>query len=835
MGFSIRRFGKAIRPFAGSKDRPLSTTMAIPIIVFSLFWAFAAYVVSAQGWAVLAANTLNSDTSQPGLTVVNALQQERRATVVYLAAPDEDARQAMLDQRRRTDTAVKRFRELASSDSVRRVDTDAMQNRIIQAIHRLDGLGHSRAGIDSGNVSGEQATGAFNSAIDPVFAVFNATSSALNDSAITQDSRTLNSLTRAKEILSREDAFLAGAIAANRLTPADQAQFAELAGAWNYQHTEAVAALPAADRARDANLVRSPAFTRLATLERRVIEYRRTGHRPVPASLPVDAAQWQRTTQPAMAGLQHLVDSGGTALLARSTPVAIARIVEFALVAVLGVAVLFALVVLAIRTVRDLSRRLRQLQTTAEDLATRLPNVVERISNGEQVDMAQDAPPLDVGTDEIGRVGAALNTAYRTAIDAAASQAEARRSIRDVLTTVARRMQAGLHRQLRVLDRIERRGDLEQPVLEEIFEVDQEATRARRYTESVVIWAGGTPARGWSHPQPLFDVARAAIAEVGGYERVSAAPMDGIMLAGRAVGELSHLLAELIDNAVSFSDPRTAVHVRGQYTSHGYAVEIEDRGLGMNDDRLAEVNQRIHRPGEFNVAASDSDREQLGLHVVARIAARFGIGVELTRNAYAGITAIVLLPKDLLPEETSADSQPDPAPSTMAAVTAVNAATVAPVPRAARISDAQPHEVAPGALVEPRQPPASPPATPVATLRLATDAVDGVTNGPADGAITQPAAPQGSEPAPTASGRTANGLPIRNRRKAPPPQQPVSSPPAPARSSDDVRMFVGALTAGTQRARAATDAARAASEGEHPDGAQARDAEAATQHGSEEK
>lgn len=810
MGFNIRRFGKAIRPLAGSKDRPLSVTMTVPIVIFFLFWAFAAYVVSAQGWAVLAANTLNSNTSQPGLAVVSALQQERRATVVYIAAPNANARRAMLDQRRRTDTAVKRFRKLASSDSVRRVDTNAMQDRIVQAIHRLDRLGIDRRAIDGGNIDGVQAANVFDSAIDPVFAVFNATSSALNDSTITQDSRSLNSLTRAKEMLSREDALLAGAIAAHRLAPSDQARFAKLAGAWNYQRSEAVAALPAADRASDARLVRGPAFTRLATLERRVIEYRHTGRRP----LRIDASQWQQTTQPAMTGLQHLVDSGGAALLKRSTPVAVTRIVEFILVAVLGVVMLFALIVLAIRTVRDLSRRLRQLQTAADDLAERLPDVVERIGRGEQVDMANDAPPLDAGTDEIGRVGAALNTAYRTAIEAAASQAEARRSIRDVLTTVARRMQAGLHRQLRVLDRLERRGDLEQPVLEEIFQVDQEATRARRYTESVVVWAGGTPARGWSRPRPLLDVARAAIGEVSGYERVTTAPIDGIMLAGQAVGELSHLLAELIDNAVSFSDPRTAVQVRGQHTSHGYAIEIEDRGLGMTDERLAEVNERIRNPGEFNVASSDSDREQLGLHVVARISARLGITVELTRNAYAGITAVVLIPKELLPkEETRVDSQPDQAPSDTAAE------NVAPLARTS--ASIRPHEPESGVAGEP----ALRAASPLATLNAAPEA---------DDASAQPTPPQSDEPGPMENGRTLNGLPIRSRRQAPPPQQPAHRPPAaapPTRSSDDVRTFVGELAAGTHRARVQADATSAADEDRHPQ----RDAEADTQHGSEEK
>jgi len=756
------------------------------------------------------------------------LQQERRATAVYLADPGQRNRDAMLAQRHRTDAAVKKFRDLAGSESVRRVATDTMEARIVAAIQRLNGLGADRAAIDDRSVTGTQAASAFDSAIDPVFAVFNATASALNDSEITQDSRTLNSLTRAKEMLSREDALLAGAIARGRLTDADQVEFAKLAGAWNFQHSEAIAALPAADQARDARQVHGATFGRLSATETRIIEFRRNGTRPP----PVTAAQWQQTTQSVEGKLQQLVDTGGADLLERSTPVAITRIAQFITVAVLGAVVLIALIYLAIATVRDLARRLHRLQTAARELAeVRLPGVVERISQGEHVDVATEAPPLDFGTDEIGQVGAAFNAAQRTAVEAAVGQAAQRRGIRDTLQTVARRIQARLHRQLRVLDELERRDDLSEQVLGPVFQIDHLTTQLRRYAENLLVLSGATPARGWQRPVPLLDVVRGAVGEVRDYQRVTVMPMGGIMLAGRAVLDLSHLLAELIENAVSFSDPRTTVVVRGQHTNHGYAVEIEDRGLGMDEERIAEVNRRIREPGEFNLASSDSHRDQLGLHVVGHLATRYDIQVQLTRNAYAGVTVVVLVPNDLLPAEpdeeapldTESGAEPGAEPNVAGPDGGVPAATGAAGERPVR-------------GVGPRR---QSPRTGVAPVAAPVPVPDLVPQAEADGA--EPVSEASGEHALPESSRTPNGLPIRAPQASfsagdrPAAGRTTSTAPVrrtPARSASQERDFVGAAVRGTRRARAAAQAARPAADGdgEEPAGSESNTSD----HGSED-
>jgi hypothetical protein len=159
-----------------------------------------------------------------------------------------------------------------------------------------------------------------------------------------------------------------------------------------------------------------------------------------------------------------------------------------------------------------------------------------------------------------------------------------------------------------------------------------------------VILAGAAPGRGWRNPIAVVDVVRGAVSEVEDYARVSIRPMADLAIAGRAVGDVIHLLAELLENATSFSPPHTRVNVGGEVVAHGYAIEIEDRGLGMSPEALDLCNQRLAEPPDFDPANS----AQLGLFVVARLAARHGVRVQLRSSAYGGVTAVALLPADLI-------------------------------------------------------------------------------------------------------------------------------------------------------------------------------------------
>jgi hypothetical protein len=162
-----------------------------------------------------------------------------------------------------------------------------------------------------------------------------------------------------------------------------------------------------------------------------------------------------------------------------------------------------------------------------------------------------------------------------------------------------------------------------------------------------------------------MDVVRAAVAEVEDYERIEVRRLPRLAVAGAAVADLTHLLAELIENAAVFSPPTTQVRLHGDHVANGFVLEIDDRGLGLTPDALLEANLRLAETPEFEL----SDTDRLGLFVVGRLAQRHGVRVSLRQSPYGGTTAVVLIPSGLLTESgedtgsTRIESVPAPATS----------------------------------------------------------------------------------------------------------------------------------------------------------------------------
>jgi PAS domain S-box-containing protein len=241
-------------------------------------------------------------------------------------------------------------------------------------------------------------------------------------------------------------------------------------------------------------------------------------------------------------------------------------------------------------------------------------------------------------------------------------QAALRRSIGDLLHNLARRSQGLVDRQLELIDELER-NEVDPDRLQELFRMDHLATRMRRNVENLIVLSGVDQRRRWSESVPLRDVVEAAVAEVEDYSRVRVAGIHDLTLAGRAASDVAHLLAELVENATSFSSPTTTVEVSGGPTGNGYVLEIEDHGIGMSDAELAEANRRLAEPLAADVAVS----RMMGFHVVGRLAARHGIRVQLRDRWFGGIDALVLLPAGLL---GSAGEHPAMAPPVPAGVMA---------------------------------------------------------------------------------------------------------------------------------------------------------------------
>ncbi|WP_243722727.1 nitrate- and nitrite sensing domain-containing protein [Actinomadura sp. 7K507] len=611
------------------------------LLSLTALWAFAAWVTLRDGLGLLWANTLDEKISRPTVALVTAMQNERRASVVYVASPGQQQGQALATRRAETDKAVKTVRSTASGRDVSWAASDSLEQRINEMFGALDTLDDSRAIIDARNETRVKSADSYNRIVDTAFRVFNSTGAVLNDEGMSKDSRTLNALTRAKEVLSREDAALAGTIAARRFEPGEHAHFVGLVHTARFLREEAAAELPPADRERFDKLVGGTVFARLSALEQRTVQH--GGARP-----PVQSAEWQEAMAPAQEGMEDLIRTGGDDLVGRAGPVGAGIIVRLALAGGLGLLAVIASIVVSITTARALVRQLERLRDAAAELAEqRLPSVVERLGHGEKVDVAAEAPELQFGDDEIGQVGKAFNHVQRTALATAVEQAELRRGIRDVLLSLARRTQTLVHRQLTMLDTMERRRDIEVKELEELFRLDHLATRMRRNAENLIVLSGALPARGWRNSVPMVDVVRAAVGEVEDYTRVTVLPFGPVELAGRAVGDVTHLLAELIENAVSFSPPDTVVQIGGHLVASGFAIDIEDRGLGMTDDKLTEINERIADPPDFNLQSS----VQLGLFVVSKLAERYNVQVSLKRSAYGGTTAVIVIPRELIAEQ----------------------------------------------------------------------------------------------------------------------------------------------------------------------------------------
>ena len=234
------------------------------------------------------------------------------------------------------------------------------------------------------------------------------------------------------------------------------------------------------------------------------------------------------------------------------------------------------------------------------------------------------------------------------ASEIAAADVERQEAMSQLLVNLARRNQSLLNRQLSVIADLEQR-ERHPDVLEELFRLDHLATRIRRNAESLLVLSGDDPARRWGNPVPLADVVRAAAAEVEDYRRVDVMVDDHLDVSGRAVADLAHLLAELIENSTTFSPPTADVRVRSHLAPGepvSFVLSIEDVGVGMPEEEMRAANVILAQSPEVDLHRAT----MLGFHVVARLAYRYGIRVSLAGTPGGGLTSLVSLPADLLSE-----------------------------------------------------------------------------------------------------------------------------------------------------------------------------------------
>jgi signal transduction histidine kinase len=326
--------------------------------------------------------------------------------------------------------------------------------------------------------------------------------------------------------------------------------------------------------------------------------------------------------------------------------------------AALVLAAVLAAFLLAAWVARTMSTSMRRLSASALEIAEqRLPALLTQLTRAipGRVDAQVARIPITT-TDEIGEVARAFDHVHREAVRLAAEQALLRANINTIFSNLARRNQSLIERQLALITGLEgKEADPEQ--LENLFKLDHLATRVRRNGENLLVLGGETPAQQWDQPLPLVDVIRAAASEVEQYERVELSGVPEAQIHGRAVTDLVHMLAELLENATTFSSPHSNVLVTAARLPDGrIMVEIHDRGIGLPPEELADINHHLSDPPTVDVAIS----QRMGLYVVGRLADRHGIRVQLRpHEGGQGTTALAMLPDTITYRGTGAESDID--------------------------------------------------------------------------------------------------------------------------------------------------------------------------------
>ncbi|OIK00539.1 sensor histidine kinase [Streptomyces colonosanans] len=630
----MRFRGKSIR-------RKIVALLLVPLLSLTFIWAFAAVLTGRAAQSLFDVSYVVEKVGYPTEDTVRVLQQERRQSLVYLADPRaSDTLAALRRSRAATDEVVAKLRANSKEGVLHDDMGQGTAERLTSILDALDGMASLRRSVEDGTVNRYQALDLYNRLVDPCFTLLT-NLRVLDDVEMDKQGRALVNVSRARELLSREDALLGSALVAGRLTRDDIHDVSDLVAQRAVLYDVGLPMLPSSESAHFQRYWENGDTAPLRVAEHAVIDATPGTPRGVTAK------SWDGAAGQVLDRLDKMSAEADDRYHDRVRPRAVDIIIKAAVAGVLGLVALLVSLIMSVRIGRGLIRDLRGLRREAHEASdVRLPSVMRRLSAGEQVDVETEVPRLQYDKNEIGEVGQALNTLQRAAVEAAVKQAELRAGVSEVFVNLARRSQVLLHKQLTLLDTMERRTE-DTDELADLFRLDHLTTRMRRHAEGLVILSGAAPSRQWRKPIQLMDVVRAAVAEVEDYERIEVRRLPRVAVTGPAVADLTHLVAELLENATVFSPPHTTVRVVGERVAKGFTLEIHDRGLGMSAEAFLEANLRLAETPAFEL----SDTDRLGLFVVSRLARRQNVRVSLQPSPYGGTTAVVFIPVALLTDD----------------------------------------------------------------------------------------------------------------------------------------------------------------------------------------
>ncbi|WP_338784732.1 ATP-binding protein [Streptomyces sp. DG1A-41] len=341
---------------------------------------------------------------------------------------------------------------------------------------------------------------------------------------------------------------------------------------------------------------------------------------------------------------------------------------------------------------RSVVRPLEGLTRSAQEVVDVAGEELARVSDDESAGSTPLRPrsiPVPV-RDEIGELAEAFNQVQVTAAQLLERQVLSRRNVAEMFGNVGRRVSNLTTRQLMLIDAVERE-ETDPELLERLYSIDHIAVRLQRNADSLMLLAGIRETGVEARPTPLANVIRASLGQIEGYQRVSLRPETEVTVAPDIVGDLTLMLAELLENAVAFSPSHTPVEVAVRpgtdVTEDGGAlIEVIDHGLGMSAERLAEENARLVRRERLDLVPT----RVLGLFAVGSLARRWGVRVSLSRTPGGGVTATVWIPASLLltmsPEDPEDPEEPvDTGPIAAVAAFPVRTGQEAAVPAPSRV------------------------------------------------------------------------------------------------------------------------------------------------------
>lgn len=647
----------------------LLALLLVPMISLAALWTYGSYTTLNGALALIRVNATDDYYGRPADALTRALQDERDVAVEYDASNGALAAGPLKEAEKATDA-----RAAVLSSHLRRRATGAalstdQRARVADVLTAITQLPELRATVNTRNTNWSDILDQYSTLIEPDFQLRTSLTE-LQTGEVARRGAVVVELGRARELLAQEDAMVLGGRGADGMT---DGQYRNLIGAIDgrqllHEIYEPELPTDAANKLEDFE--DGSVGWSLQSLEQ---EARSATPLTIAAAFPPGV--WQRTADTALRQLGSVDVQASRDVDAQAHSMGLQVMLRSVGVLLAGLLAVIASLLISLRIGRRIAARLTGLRDAAEELSgRRLPEMMRRLREGDPVeDVAATALPEyagtggdgfveDFGADEIGQVGRAFGVAQRAAVQAAVEQARLRRGVAAIFTTIARRSQVLLHRQLALLDSMERRTE-DPDDLADLYRLDHMTNRIRRHAEGLLILSGLNPGRAWRRPVRMAEVVRSAVGEVERYERITVRRMPEVALAGAAVADVLHLLAELMENATSFSPPDTDVVVRGGRVASGFAIEIEDRGLGMNAVVLAEANQAIQDAAERVVDRTAEgvdlpETDRLGLFIVGRLSARQGVRVTLRRTPREGTTAVVLVPEAALTEPAE-PSEPD--------------------------------------------------------------------------------------------------------------------------------------------------------------------------------